>query len=571
MRTGAAATILVSGLLALSSCGGPQPTTPDTKLEGNVYASPSAGGSPVGGARVTASLGSATQSVITGPDGHFSLTMNGAQTVQAFNITVEPPDSSNLVASSYFKVPLEAYRSQYGAASELNIYLNTTAPSAPLPGAPAKRGCITGLLKDVGGQPVASNALEVVDTPAGTSVPRPLYPDCNTEFATIPNFSAGHALLPQAGETGLVIYGGSRVVRTNAQGRYLMPVQTSQNLSGVSGSMWAGNYDGSDTGSLATANALYWSKFQYVPEVKALLNAVTPVGNTATDTRDITLENFDPATNSRVMNQSIRYDGSAVSRQVDGATAGILVDTTASFEHAITSAALPLGEYFDEDALGTQDLRVMKLASGTNAQSIAVTSRLIRYDTKDFFIVGDSTFYGWRNGVNQGQPLNATYLAIPAPQAPAQAATGVSRAPSMSWSAVPGGKVYQVALLRLEEDDSATLAWVGYTPDTSLQVPLTLDANATYIWQVYTDDGTEMADYIGRDPLALEAARWKPTSALVKARTGESALNRWRGQAAQVIVQRTGSLPRPDAAYQNLQTTGYRDTNSQESIFTTGN
>ena len=42
MRTGAAATVLVSGLLALSSCGTPQPTTQETTLQGNVFASATA-------------------------------------------------------------------------------------------------------------------------------------------------------------------------------------------------------------------------------------------------------------------------------------------------------------------------------------------------------------------------------------------------------------------------------------------------------------------------------------------------------------------------------------------------
>lgn len=563
MRTGAAATLLVSGLLTLSACGAPQPPpNQTTTLQGNVFASGRAGGAPVQGARVTAQMGDDTETVITDPEGRFSLRLNTARTAQAFTLTVEPPARSNLYAATYDDVTLEAYRSPYGAANEFSIYLGTTRPSAPLPGAPARRGCVAGILKDLNGQPVVSNAQAVVQTGATTFVPRPLYPDCATEFSAIPNFAAGHFLLPQPGETGLVIYGGGRVVRTDAQGRYVMPVLTTQNLFGVSGSMWAGNYDGTDTVDPKKASAFFWSKFQYLPEVPVFTSG-------ATDTRDIQLEAFDPATNPRVTTQPVRYDGSAVDR----AGSDFFIETVPSFEHAITSGALTLGEYYGGEFSGQDDLRVIKLASDTRSQNISVSSTAYRSnDDKDGDYTGSTSFTGWRDGTNLGQALTANFIDIPNPQAPKADTEGASRTPTLNWKAVKNAKVYVVGVYRVLSDRTEPV-WVGYTPNTSLQVPFELEAGAEYVWQVSTDDSTEMLDYIGSDPLGTEAARWMSAGRLNKAPNLGSALNTWRGEVALGILQAGGKLPQrlvgTDRAYQNLLETGYRYADSQEFTFTT--
>ncbi|WP_216321127.1 hypothetical protein [Deinococcus aestuarii] len=553
---------MVSGLLALSSCGTPQPTTQETTLQGNVFASATAGGAPVQGARVTANLGDSAQSVITGPDGRFSLKLNTAKTAQAFTLTVEPPAGSNLYASTYDNVPLEAYRSPYGAANELSIYLGTTRPSAALPGAAARRGCVTGLLRDTSGQPVVSNALEVVPVSATQAVPRPLYPNCATEFTAIPNFAAGAATLPQPGETGLVIYGGSRVVRTDAQGRYLMPVQTTQNLNAVSGAMWAGNFDGSEESE--TSASVFWSKFQYVPEVPVFTSG-------ATDTRDLTLEDFDPATNPRVTTQPIRYDAGAIEKP-SGALYDVL--TSPAFEPAITSGTFPLGQYYTLDPAGSHNLRVMNLGDGNRAQNVSVETYLYRSSADGQTLTGTSYFAAWRDGDNLGDALTADFLGIPAPQAPAQEEEGASRTPTLSWNSVARAKTYTVGLYRLTET-GATPVWVGYTTNTSVRVPLTLEAGTEYVWQVSTDDSTEMLDYIGKDPLSAEAARWKSAGTLARARGLGSALNTWRGEVAAGALQATGQVPQrfdgPNAAYQRLQETGYRSADSQEFFFQTGN
>lgn len=565
MRTGAAATLLVWGLLALTACGPSQPPVAGATIQGNVFASPSAGGAPVQGARVTVRVGDDTQSVSSDIGGHFSFELNTPQTAQALTVTVEPPAESNLYAATYDSVTLEAYRSPYGAAGELNIYLGTTKPSAFLPGAAPRLGCLTGVLKDVDGTPLASNALEVVPTAQGTFVPRPLYddPTCAATITSIPNFLAGYVSLPQPGETGLVLYVGYVVVRTDAQGRYRLPLQSPQNLFAASGSMWAGNYDGTDTGNLKTANAFFWSKFQYLPEVPVFLSG-------ATATQNLLLESFDPATNPRVTTQTVQYDGSAVNR-VGGA---FEVETVPSFEHALTSSALMLGQYYKDNPSGSDTLRVMRLGQGTRAQHISVVSTLTRYDPADSTFLGDSRFTGWRDGTNLGQPLGVNFLGIPDPQAPALDETGTSRTPTLTWSGVGGARLYQVVLFRSLEDGPEPV-WEGYTPGTSLTLPFALEANADYSWQIYANDSYDVTYVLGSDPVAMEASRWVSAGKLPRARGDGSALNTWRGQAARAIWQATGAPPQrflgPADTYQNLLETGSREANSQEFTFTTGN
>jgi hypothetical protein len=120
---------LALGLLACS----PPPQT----LQGKVYTSPRAGGQPVHGAKVVVRAGNQTQEVLTGLDGSFQLRMPGS--AQTFNLTVIPPKGQGMAALTYEEVPVAAYRSPYGAASEMNIYLPAPASSL-LPGYPARRG-----------------------------------------------------------------------------------------------------------------------------------------------------------------------------------------------------------------------------------------------------------------------------------------------------------------------------------------------------------------------------------------------------------------------------------------------
>jgi hypothetical protein len=124
--------LLLSGLaLGLLACSPPPQT-----LQGKVYTSPSAGGQPVHGAKVVVRAGNQTQEVLTGLDGSFQLRMPGS--AQTFNLTVIPPKGQGMAALTYEEVPVAAYRSPYGAASEMNIYL--PAPASALARLPRPQG-----------------------------------------------------------------------------------------------------------------------------------------------------------------------------------------------------------------------------------------------------------------------------------------------------------------------------------------------------------------------------------------------------------------------------------------------
>lgn len=563
MRTGVAAIMLISGLLTLGGCGGPQPAQRETTLQGNVFASPLAGGAPVQGARVTASLGDATGSVVTGPDGRFSLKLNPAQIVQAFTLTVEPPDGADLYASTFGGVPLEAYTSPSGAAGDMSLYLGTVNPSPALPGGVPRWGCVAGTLRDTGGQPLPSNALPVVYGAGGQLIPRPLYPNCATAPWTVPSFLTGFlGTAPQPGETGLIIAGGPlAVVRTDGQGRYLLPAVSAANLRAASGVMWAGNYDGTDTGSLETASAVFWSKFQYLPQIRVFLNGTTT-------TQDLQLEDFDPATNPRVTTQPIRYDGRAA--ETEGSAS--VIETRPGYAPSwLFAGSLPLGQYLRQGSSGGDDLRVLRLASDDRAQSITVESRLTRYDPDHTTSRGSSVFIGWRDGATLGQPLTATFLGIPAPQAPTPAATGTSRTPTLSWNAVPGARLYDVLLYQVLPENEVLPVWRGLTTDTSLRVPVELEAGRQYGWQVSADDSFQPIDWIASDPMRSEAARWKSAGGLPRARGRDSALNTWRGKVARATDTLPGGFAGAAAYDQHLLEKGYRFSSSQEFTFTTGN
>jgi hypothetical protein len=187
-----------------------------------------------------------------------------------------------MAALTYEEVPVAAYRSPYGAASEMNIYLPAPASSL-LPGYPARRGFIQGTLTLNG-------------TPVQSTTPRP------ADFSKL--FDP-----PRPGEDGLVVFGGFRTVTTGTGGAYTIPVVSTNNLYAVSGSLWAGNYTGTDTGDPDTATEYFWHSFQYIPEVRVYLGASSPYPTTS---QDVALEAFDPASNPRVTLLPVQHDYSAL-------------------------------------------------------------------------------------------------------------------------------------------------------------------------------------------------------------------------------------------------------------------
>jgi len=505
-------------LLTLWAC-----TPPPQAIQGNVFTSPNAGGQPVHGAKVIAQMGNRKVETSTGLDGSFALQIPG--NAQTFSLTVIPPGGQGLAALTFAEVPLSAYRSPYGAASEMNIYL--PAPlSRTLPGYPSRRGYLTGTVS-LGGQPVVS------------STPR------NPNQLLDP---------PIPCEEGLVVFGGFRTVTTDASGRYQIPVVSTNNLYAASGSVWAGNYTGTDTGNCQSATEYYWSHFQYVPDAWVYLN------ESATQL-DLALEAFDPQANhSRITTLQVTHDLSGLSRYNPDPNSpqwNAYSLSIPSFSHATHSGEIELGQYY---FLGeTQKaLRVYKIPSGATAQQITVSSVALRFQGNQ--LLDFSRAHHWRDGTNLNDPLTVQFLDTPKLTIDDGATLGTT--PTLTWNPVTGAKVYMVSVY----DGGGNLIWSGFTPQTSLSIPLPLTNGATYFWDVYTDDQTEMLDYIGMDPAALQARLYLDINHLVRwAYLQVSPVNQRRGELAQAFLKNLGHIPQ--GAYQKLLQNGYRESVSETRSF----
>jgi len=496
-----------------------------------VYTSPRAGGQPVHGAKVVVRAGNQTQEVLTGLDGSFQLRIPG--NAQTFNLTVIPPKGQGMAALTYEEVPVAAYRSPYGAASEMNIYLPAPASSL-LPGYPARRGFIQGTLTLNG-------------TPVESTTPRP------ADFSKL--FDP-----PQPGEDGLVVFGGFRTVTTGTGGAYTIPVVSTNNLYALSGSLWAGNYTGTDTGDPNTATEYFWSHFQYIPEVRVYLGASSPFPTTS---QDVALEAFDPASNPRVTLLPVQHDYSALggfTLDPSNPDWNALAFSVPSFVHAIHSGEVELGQYY---FLGesTKSLRVYKIPQGAASQQIQVLHVALRFD-ESFQVKDLSLVYTWRDGTNLDQAITARFLDTPK-LAVADGAT-LSSTPTLSWQGVSGAKIYVVGVY----DGDGNLVWAGITPKTSTTIPFPLASGATYFWDVYTNDQDELVDYIGKSPEAIQARLHLNLGHLAKLeRLRPSPVNAYREKVARALME-AGQTPMPEAAYQRLLQNGYRESVSETRTFT---
>lgn len=509
-------------LLSLWAC-----TSPPQGIQGNVFTSPAAGGQPVHGAKVIAQVGTQRVETTTNLNGGFSLQIPGS--AQTFSLTVIPPKGQGMAALTFEEVPLSAYRSSYGAASEMNIYL-PAPPSRTLPGYPSRTGYLVGTVS-LGGQPVAS------------STPR----DLSRLFDP-----------PAPCEDGLVVFGGSRTVTTNAIGQYQIPIASTNNLYAVSGSLWAGNYTGTDTGNCNTATEYYWSTFQYVPEIRVYLNGGTTPQN-------VSLEPFDPGANPRVTTLQVAHDYSGLTGfTFDPANPvwNAFALTVPSFAHAISSGEVELGQYYFFGTM-SKTLRVYAIPSGASSQQIALAHLALRFDPQTLAIKEFSRVYQWRDGTNLTQGLTASFLDTPKLQVAEGANLGPN--PTLSWSAVNGAKVYVVSVY----DAQGALVWAGFTPTTSMAVPIPLQSGAAYSWDVYTDDQTEILDYIGMDPAALQARLYLDLDRYPRLQGLKTLpIHRYRGELAQAFRESLGLVPGPQAAYQNLLQKGYRESVSETRSFT---
>ena len=438
-----------------------------------------------------------------------------------------------MAALTYEEVPVAAYRSPYGAASEMNIYL-PAPPSAPLPGYPPRRGFIQGTLTLNG-------------TPVESTTPRPA--DLSRLFDP-----------PKPGEDGLVIFGGFRTVTTGNGGTYAIPVVSTNNLYAASGSLWAGNYTGTDTGNPDTATEYFWSHFQYIPEVRVYLGASSPFPVTS---QDVALEAFDPTSNPRVTLLPVQHDYSALGGFIlDPSNRGwnAFAFSVPSFLHAIHSGEVELGQYYflGESA---KNLRVYKLPQDAASQQIQVVHVALRFD-ESFQVRDLSLTYTWRDGTNLDQAITARFLDTPKLTV-ADGAT-LSSTPTLSWQGVSGAKVYVASVY----DRNGNLVWAGFTPRTSITIPFPLSSGATYFWDVYTDDQTDLLDYIGKSPETIQARLHLNLGRLAKLEhLHPSPVNAYREKVARALME-AGQNPLPEAAYQNLLQMGYRESVSEIRTFT---
>jgi hypothetical protein len=519
--------------VVLGACSSPTPQT----IKGKIYQSVSSGGKALAGAKVTISAGNETKTATTAADGSFSIEMPFRPST--FSITAEPP-TSTFGSVSYDGLPFEAYASEFGAANEFNIYL-PGGSAASNPGFPARFGCIGGTLTD-GGNPVVSTPAAITSPPNRTSPTA-----CD---GSVPANLLVSTTQLRPGENGLVLFGGIRAVTTRAGGNYLVPVVTTNNGWAFSGSLWAGNYTGTDTGNPATAFEYYWDKFAHVPQTEAMLNG-------STQTQNLALEAFNPSTNpAKVTTFKVSHDTSALSGFNFADPEEAFSYSIPSFEHAITSSGIQLGRYFVFSA-GPRNLRVPKLQNkqGQQIQVENVALNLVNGAESD------ATF--WRDGTDLSSEVKADFLGIPSPQAPANNASGTSRKPTLSWKAVAKAKLYQPLIL-----DGNTLVWYGLTAKNSIAVPVNLSANKKYSWGVIAFDQFTLTDAVGREPSAIPASvryglggsRWAAPD------------NPLRQYSRQLLEQyaAAGYTPNLDFGGINLKAKGYRESYSELSAFTTG-
>jgi hypothetical protein len=531
-------------------------------VKGHVYQTIASGGQPLPGAKVTARLGSASQSATTNADGSFQVSLPTTTTnPNTFSLTVEPPSGSVYQAITYDTVPLADYASPYGAANEMNIYLGGGA-GVNLPGYTARFGCVTGKLFDTDG------TTPVVAAPPSGAPDRASPTAC--DGSTPPGLFNQDPTLLSFGENGLVMLAGFRVVTTRSEGTYRIPVRTTDNNWAVSGNLWAGNYNG-DASTTATL-AHFWSKYVNLPNVSFFTNG-TEI------TQNLTLKAFDPATNPEVINLPVSYDFTALTPSgFDfSATGNALALSNPFFVPAITSSDVPLGEYADlAGSGGPIPMRVIKIGSATpKAQQIRVESQALKLNNSGTAVLALSNAWYWRDGTNQSTAVNAQFLGVAQPSTPADASTGASKTPTLSWKPVSGGKVYGVTLT---EASSGKTVWTGFTTNTNITVPVALSANKTYLWDVYTNDHNEMLDYIGLDPDAFQAGLWVNPARLAGLKgpiQGGSRINAWRGELVKAYLEATGKAPHglmvreQDKSYQNLLTRGYRESIGESFSFTT--
>jgi hypothetical protein len=525
-------------------------------IKGIVTNDPGAGGNPVNGAQVQVRIGKKSLSVSTGPTGEFSVPFKDIGRASNFTLNVAPPFGSYLSSRTYEGIPLDAYSSVLGGANDIQVILsNASGGQSPI--TPPHYAKYVGTVKENGTAKKSSNPLgrRVADE-QGRRI-------CLSRTVTAPCLNDP----PQPGEDGLVVANGLLTAATDKNGQYLIPRITPFNTYGTSIAMWAGDYNGSDTGNIQTAFEVFWSKFALKQVANVFLG--TDPANPPINTNDFALEAFDPASNARVTSIPVSHDTSGLEGfNFTGTGANAVSLSIPKFTPTISTGAFELGQYVDFTA-GPRNLRVFKIRDGAQEQNIEITSQAINLATGS-----NSTVTTWHDGTNLTQNVNAKFLGIPSIQNPAIGETNVSTTPTLSWKAVPGARLYGAYIV---DAKTGLLVWLAYTGRTSISLPYSLAPDTQYVWGVDTDDQYSIGEIFGASPSTLAASRWVDTNHIFKLRGkgyGTDAMNTWRGRQAANHLERNGSLPnigtlssRPG---QRLISRGFRASSSESASFTTG-
>jgi hypothetical protein len=269
-------------------------------IKGIVTNDPGAGGNPVNGAQVQVRIGKKSITVPTGPTGEFSVPFTDIGRASNFTLNVAPPFGSFLDSSTIENIPLDAYSSVLGGANDIQVILVNAGGFGQAPITPPHYANYVGTLRD--GETIVKSS-----NPYGRRVADEKgHSTCLSRTVSAPCLNDP----PQPGEDGLVVANGFLTATTNKNGQYFIPRITPFNSYGGTIALWAGDYNGTDTGSLQTANEVFWSKFA-LKQVSSVFLGPDPK-NPPINTNDLALEDFDPASNARVASIPVSHDTSGL-------------------------------------------------------------------------------------------------------------------------------------------------------------------------------------------------------------------------------------------------------------------
>jgi len=283
-----------------------------------------------------------------------------------------------------------------------------------------------------------------------------------------PGFGSPPAHKP--GNVGIVTYTGFFSTLTDSSGRYTIPRPLSDDSPASTGSLFAGNWDGSHVSDRPClgGSRLYFTQYDFVPAVHAF--------KLQTTVRDLRMQ---AVTGS--LNAELDADGQAFLRSFDtGGSCGFSL-TLLFLYHATHSEALDLAYVWHDSGVAnvTTPVPQIPLAQGVYWYGVGVAGPLPGGDvfgiTLTFLVSGASA-------------LRVSYL--PRPGNPS---VGAGPSPEISWTASSGATLYRVNVY----DSRGNLVFLGAT-STSLSIKLPMELpSGSYSVEVVANDTLKPTDLLG--------------------------------------------------------------------------